>query len=141
MLTRILLIVFVAASATAQQNAVSDIQRVLDMQTDAWNRGDLTGFMQGYWNSPETTFFGGKDVVHGWQQTLDRYRANYQGSGKEMGKLSFTEQRIEILGPDAALATARWHLTFGSGDKKDGLTSLTLRRMKDGWKIVHDHSS
>jgi beta-aspartyl-peptidase (threonine type) len=118
-----------------------DLRKLLDDQTAAWNRGDLNAFMQGYWRSPEVTFFSGDTIVKGWESTLQRYRDRYQSSGKEMGKLSFTDENIEMLSPDAAMVTARWHLEMAGGKKLEGLTTLLCRRMPEGWRIVHDHSS
>ena len=117
------------------------LRQILDSHTAAWNRGDLTDFMQGYWHSPDVTFFSGDTIVKGWDSTLQRYRNKYQGAGKEMGKLSFTEENVQILGPDAALVTARWHLEMSDGKKLEGLTTLLCKRLREGWRIVHDHSS
>src|SRR5437879_12391855 len=55
------------------------IRAVLDAQVAAWNRGDLEGFMAGYWKSENLTFMSGGTVTHGWQATMDRYRKRYQG--------------------------------------------------------------
>ena len=126
--------------ALAAQTA-PDLRKLLDDQTAAWNRGDLTAFMQGYWHSPEVTFFSGDTIVKGWESTLQRYRDRYQSSGKEMGKLSFSDENIEMLGADAAMVTARWHLQMADGKRLEGLTTLLCRRMPEGWRIVHDHSS
>ena len=119
----------------------SGLRQILDDQTAAWNRGDLQAFMQGYWHSPEVTFFSGDTIIKGWDPTLTRYQDRYQSSGKQMGKLSFSDETIEMLGTDAALVTARWHLEMSDGKKLEGLTTLLCRRMKEGWRIVHDHSS
>jgi ketosteroid isomerase-like protein len=126
---------------TLAQNTDTGLRKILDDQTAAWNRGDLTGFMQGYWRSPEVTFFSGDTIIKGWEPTLQRYRDKYQSAGKEMGKLSFTEEKIQMLGPDAALVTARWHLAMTDGKKLEGLTTLLCKRLPEGWQIVHDHSS
>lgn len=119
----------------------SGLRQILDDQTAAWNRGDLQAFMQGYWHSPEVTFFSGDTIIKGWDATLARYQNRYQTSGKQMGKLSFSDEAIEMLGTDAAMVTARWHLEMPDGKKLEGLTTLLCRRMKEGWRIVHDHSS
>ena len=50
------------------------IRRVLTDQAAAWNRGDLDGFMAGYWRDPELTFFSEGTVTRGWDATLERYR-------------------------------------------------------------------
>ena len=62
---------------------------MLDTQVEAWNRGDLEGFMAGYWHSPELTFFSNGSETRGWQETLDRYKKRYQGEGHAMGQLDF----------------------------------------------------
>jgi len=123
------------------QSPQSEVRKVLDAQTEAWNRGDLESFMNGYWHSPDLTFYGNGSVTKGWQQTLDRYRKTYQSQGKEMGHLDFPEFDIQPLGADYALARGRWHLRFHDGKEATGMTSLTLRKFPDGWRIIHDHSS
>ncbi len=133
--------VLLIAIAYAQQSPREELQEMLNGQTAAWNRGDLAGFMRGYWRSPEVTFFSGDTIVRGWEPTLERYRKKYQGEGKQMGQLYFSDQNIEMLGPDAALFTARWHLAMPDSRKLEGLTTVLCKHMKDGWKIVHDHSS
>ena len=83
------------------------IRKVIEDQHAAWNRQDLEGFMAGYWNSAELTFFSGAQESKGWQAALDRYKKNYQGAGHEMGKLEFRNLRIEMWG-------RRRHLCAGS---------------------------
>jgi beta-aspartyl-peptidase (threonine type) len=120
-------------------SAQADPRSLLDAQVAAWNKKDLDGFMAGYWKSPALTFFGGKEVTKGWQATLDRYRKKYQSEGKEMGTLSFSDLEIQIFG-EAATATGRWHLTFSDGKTAEGLFTLILKKLPEGWRIVHDHS-
>lgn len=135
------LFVFVSLSLTLAAESSSELRKMLDDQTAAWNRGDLDSFMQGYWHSAEVTFFSGDTIVKGWEQTLQRYRDRYQSGGKEMGKLSFSDESIDMLSSNAAMVTARWHLQMSDGKKLEGLTTLLCKRTKDGWRIVHDHSS
>lgn len=117
------------------------VESVLRTQQDAWNRHDLESFMAGYWNSPGLTFFSGATERKGWQATLDRYRAAYASPGHEMGKLEFSELRIEMLGADAAFVRGSWHLTMPDGKTPHGLFTLVFRKFPEGWKIVHDHTS
>jgi len=119
----------------------SAVEQVLRTQQAAWNRHDLEGFMAGYWNSPELTFFSGAKESNGWQAAIDRYRATYSSPGHEMGKLEFSALRIEMLGPSAAFARGAWQLTMTDGKTPHGLFTLVFRRFPDGWKIVHDHTS
>lgn len=128
-----------AQGSTSEAN--SAIENVLHQQADAWNRHDLEAFMAGYWNSPDLIFFSGAQKTSGWQSTLERYRARYQGEGREMGKLEFSDLSIHQLAPDAAYVLGEFRLTMADGKTPHGLFTLIFRKFPDGWKIVHDHTS
>ena len=123
-----------------QKDPKKAIRAVLDAQVTAWNKGDLRGFMEGYWHSPDLSFFSGKDKTKGWQATLERYQKKYQTEGREMGKLSFSEIEIEILSADHALVKGRWQLVLKK-ETPGGLFTLIIKKMAPGWRIVHDHTS
>jgi beta-aspartyl-peptidase (threonine type) len=116
------------------------IQEVLDNQVTAWNKGDLKGFMSGYWKDSGLSFFSGKEKRLGWEDTYKRYRERYQTEGREMGKLSFSELQIEILGPGSAYVRGRWKLET-SKQPLGGLFTLIFKKLPEGWRIVHDHTS
>jgi beta-aspartyl-peptidase (threonine type) len=128
------------ALAGARQVAEREIQAVLDAQVTAWNKGDLEGFMSGYWNSPELSFFSAGQATKGWQPTLDGYRKRYQSAGREMGKLSFTDLQIERAGEEMAWVRGRWKLVT-SKETPGGLFTLIFKKLPEGWRIVHDHTS
>src|SRR5687767_10367893 len=95
------LIVFAAASVAAQSNsqmkAVSaEITKVMSDQSEAWNRGDIEGFMKGYWRSDKLIFVSGTNVTRGWQPTLDRYKKSYD-TREKMGSLKFSDLEFMIL--------------------------------------------
>src|SRR6266478_3525261 len=117
------------------------IRKVIEDQQAAWNRQDLEGFMAGYWNSAELTFFSGAHESKGWQAALDRYKKSYQGAGHEMGKLEFANLRIEMLGSDSGFVRGEFHLTMSDGKTQHGLFTLIVRKFADGWKIMDGHSS
>jgi ketosteroid isomerase-like protein len=117
-----------------------EIRTVLEEQDVAWNRGDLDGFMKGYWNSPDLSFYSAANKTRGWQATLERYQKKYKSEGKEMGKLTFSELDIELLGPTSAVVRGRWHLKM-SKEEPHGLFTLIFKRFPEGWRIVHDHTS
>ncbi len=138
------LIVLVSCGVSAWGSPVApeeEIRQVIMKQQDAWNRGDLEVFMAGYWNSPELTFFSGARESKGWQAALDRYKKSYQSAGHEMGKLEFSNLRIETLGPEAAFVRGEFHLTMSDGKTPHGFFTLIFRRFPEGWKIVHDQSA
>ena len=118
---------------------IAAVGAVLDAQRDAWNRGDLEGYMAGYARSPDTVFVSGDNVMRGWQRVLDRYKKSYN-SREKMGTLTFSDLEITPIGKDVAVVLGRWHLQRAN-DEPHGRFTLILRRAKQGWKIVHDHTS
>lgn len=120
-------------------NAIALIRSVLQAQQEAWNRGDIDAFMNGYARSKSTTFVSEDIVRRGWETVRDRYRKKYPDSAK-MGSLTFSDLEITSLGSDAALALGRWRLKRAQ-DQPHGRFTLVFRRLPEGWRIVHDHTS
>ena len=135
----ILVATFVRAAPEQLPNSVTEIQSVLRGQQDAWNRGDIDGFMKGYARSPSTVFVADDEVSRGWETVRERYRQKYSNQTK-MGTLAFSDIEITLLSADAAVALGRWHLTRAT-DEPHGRFTLIFRRLPEGWRIVHDHTS
>jgi ketosteroid isomerase-like protein len=124
---------------TKAERDAKAIRAVLDAQVAAWNHGDIEGFMDGYERSEKTVFVGGDNVTRGWLTVLDRYKKNYD-TREKMGTLTFSDLEITPVGNDGALVLMRWHLQRLK-DEPHGRSTLIMRRTKQGWRIVHDHSS
>lgn len=146
--TAILLVIIIPVFGYTQNTArtnqraakiVAAVRAVLDAQREAWNRGDVEGYMDGYERSKETVFVSGDNVTRGWQTVLDRYKKNYN-SREKMGELTFSDLEITPVGNDAAIVLGRWHLQRAK-DEPHGRFTLILRRTRQGWKIIHDHTS
>src|SRR5687768_15852056 len=97
-----ILLVMAAVSLSQSSTAETAIRKVMDDQALAWNRGDVEGFMQGYWRSEKLVFVSGGKATRGWQQTLDNYKKNYDSRAK-MGTLAFSDLEITVLSKDAAV--------------------------------------
>ena len=135
----ILTAAFVCAKPEQSPNSVAEIQSVLTAQQDAWNRGDIDAFMNGYSRSPSTVFVSEDEVRRGWETVRDRYRVKYSNRAK-MGTLSFSEIEVTMLSPDAAVVLGRWKLKR-ENDEPHGRFTLIFKRLPEGWRIVHDHTS
>jgi ketosteroid isomerase-like protein len=136
-----LAVFFLCAAIFAQSNDEKSklaIRKVMDEQAAAWNRGDLEGFMRGYWNSPEMTFVSGGKITKGWQPTLDNYKKSY-GSKAKMGTLAFSDLEITVLSKESAVVLGKWALAREK-DNPHGLFTLTFRKFRDGWRIILDHT-
>ncbi len=137
------LTLFASISSLASDNrdakAGADIRKVMNEQTAAWNRGDIEGFMQGYWKSENLVFVSSDNVTKGWQPTLDRYQKNYD-SREKMGTLTFSGLTINVLNKEWAIVLGSWSLARAK-DTPHGKFTLIFRKFKDGRRVVHDHTS
>lgn len=136
-----IIILSIAASAQSDRQKLkieSDIRTLMNEQVAAWNSGDIEGFMGGYWNSDKLVFVS-NNITRGWQPTLDRYKKGYDTRAK-MGTLSFSDLEITVLSKDAAVVLGSWELKRHNDNPK-GKFTLIFRKFKDGWRIVHDHTS
>src|SRR4026208_821293 len=85
--TALLLALSAACSPGDRPGPAADkgVRAVWTTQVEAWNRGDLEGFMAGYWKSPDLVFFSNGTETRGWQPTPDRYRARSPAQGQPTG--------------------------------------------------------
>ncbi len=124
----------------AQKNSTSQqIIQILKTQDEAWNRGDIEGFMQTYWQNDSLMFIGKSGVTYGWQNTLNNYKKSYPDTSS-MGKLDFTLIDIKPLSKEYYHVVGKWHLKRTKGDIQGHFT-LLLKKIKNKWVIIADHSS
>lgn len=128
-------------NSDVQSGSVEDqIRAMMQVRTEAWNRGDLEGYMGSYMDSPSSTlnFFG--ETKKGWRDIFDFLRKHYQLSGDQtMGTLAINSLHVDPVGSDAALVIGNWILKKPT-DVTTGRMSLVLRKSKGTWKIIHDHT-
>ena len=129
-----------------------EIRDVLDAQVQAWNAGDIDGFMSHYWKSDQLTFVSthkeddpatgtARDVsktTRGWQATLNRYRRRYP-TPEAMGRLTFTHLKIARTDDEAMDLSGRFHLSRQAGPLS-GRFFLKMRRINGKWVITRDHT-
>lgn len=124
-------------SAKAQEKQA--ILKLMQTQTQDWNRGDIPAFMNGYWKSDSLMFVGSKGPTYGWQQTLERYQKAYPDK-TAMGQLTFKIIKVELLGKNDAFVFGGWRLQREK-DAPGGYFTLWFRKINGQWKIVVDHTS
>lgn len=129
---------FATGVAEAKDDPKKEIRQVLDAQVQAWNMGDIDGFMKGYWNSDTTIFTSNGRITRGWNAMLARYKKTY-GDGK-MGLLTFSDLEIDLLSRDVAMVLGHWELRRGN-ENNGGVFTLLFRKVKQGWRIAVDHTS
>lgn len=128
-----------AQATSRDEKTKNEIRAVMDAQAAAWNQGSIDGFMRGYWKSENLVFVSGDSVRRGWQGVTDNYKKSYN-TRERMGVLTFSDLEITILSKDSAVVLGRWKVQHEPKDSQ-GRFTLIFRKFKDGWKIVHDHTS
>ena len=129
----------ISAAPAESETAVAEIRAVLQTQQDAWNRGDIDAFMNGYARSASTAFVSEDSITRGWETVRDRYKQKYSNPA-EMGKLTFSDLEVTVLSADAAVVLGHWELQR-TNDRPHGRFTLIFKRLPEGWRIVQDHTS
>ena len=127
-------------SAFAQVDKdVLAIRKLLILQVAEWNKGNIDGYMKGYWESDSLLFIGSKGPRYGYEATLKRYKEAYPDAD-HMGKLTSTITSMQKLCEEYYFIVGKWALKRNAGDV-DGSYTLLLRKIKGKWVIICDHSS
>ena len=134
-----LLMLVISVLGHAQDKDEAAIRKLLAEQTKAWNKGDIEGFMLGYWKSDSMMFIGKSGVNWGWQKTLENYKKGYPDT-TAMGKLVFDIIQVKKLSNEYYYVVGKWMLKRTIGDLS-GHYDLLLRKIKGRWYIIADHSS
>jgi len=107
---------------------------------EAWNRGDLEGFLSDYAPDSSTTFIANGHLRRGIAFIRSTYAPRF-APGVSRDSLHFEELDARPLGDALALVTARFVLSRNGSTTASGPFTLVMERRPDGWKILHDHSS
>ena len=134
------LFLFISLSTSAQTEAEDRkaILAVLKMQQDAWNKGDLEGFMQGYIKSDSLKFYGSRGLTNGWQNTLDNYKKGYP-TKEHTGNLTFTIDALTKIEEGSYYMMGQFHLVRDAGNA-NGVFLIIFRKIEGEWKVIADLS-
>ena len=128
-------------SIKAQSNKDADaIMQVLNIQTSAWNQGNIDQFMVGYWQSDSLMFIGKSGLSYSYHTALNNYKKSYPDLAA-MGKLKFDILKIKPLGKKHCFVVGKWHLTRPEKGDVGGQFSLVFEKIKRKWVIIADHTS
>ena len=56
-----------------------------------------------------------------------------------MGELNFSDIAVKPLGKDYAFVIGKWKLTREK-DAPNGNFTLVFKKLKEGWRIISDHT-
>ncbi len=136
--------ILAAACATTAPPSARDltpvIQTMLDSSAVAWNAGNLDGFMFTYAHDSATAFMTPGGPVYGYDAIRARYAPRFEPGGVR-DSLTFTDLVVRPLDADYAIATARYVLSRGDSVTATGPFTVVLRRQREGWRMIHDHTT
>ena len=117
-----------------------EIKALLDQSAGAWNAGNLDGFLITYARDSSTTFLTVNGLTRGYDAIRGRYAARFE-PGATRDSLRFAEVEVRALTPDWALVTARYVLERGDSVTATGPFTVVMQRRREGWRMIHDHTS
>lgn len=135
----IALFLLLSIQAPAQHSEETAIRKVLNSQAEAWNSGDIDGFMQGYWENDSLMFIGKSGITYGWTNTLNNYKKGYPDTAS-MGKLTLNLLSVKKLSKKYYHVVGKWFLKRSIGDV-GGHYNLLFKKINGQWVIISDHSS
>ena len=116
-----------------------EIRELLEKLRLDWNKGDITVYMQGYWKSDSLLFVGRSGPDYGWQKTLEGLQKRYPDKAA-MGYLTFDIKKIKMIDKKHAYVLGAMNFKTEKDDPK-GYFTLIVKKFRDGWKVIVDHSS
>lgn len=131
--------ILIAVTSMAQTKDEQIIRKMLADQISFWNKGDIPGFMQGYWDNDSLVFIGKNGPTYGYNNTLKNYQKNYHNKDY-MGVLNFDILSVQSIEKDHYFVIGKFMLQRKVGDASGHFT-LIFKRINGIWKIVSDHSS
>jgi len=136
-MTRSLLLLSLAACTSgAAPSDEEAIRQVMARQEEAWDQGDILGFMEGY--ADTICFIGSSGRRCGKEAVTAHYLRSYPDRAA-MGDLAFTDLEVVPAGTHHAWVTGRWSLYRTTDTLGGGFSLLWVNDTKD-WRIVRDHT-
>ena len=134
-----LTLLLLCATSFGQNKDEQAIRHVLNTQAQQWNKGNIDGYMRGYWHSDSLIFIGKNGPEYGYDNTLKRYKKAYPDAA-HMGQLTLTIKSMKRLSPEYYFVIGGWALQRSAGNVSGNFT-LLFRKVSGQWVIITDHSS
>jgi len=127
------------ACQNESENVPEIINGIMHEEAEAWNKGDVEGFMKGYWQNDSLAFIGSRGLTFGYENVLNNYKKSYP-SKAEMGTLHLNNELFRSLSHNSYWVAGQWKL-YRETDTVGGYYTLVWRKIDGNWVIISDHSS
>ena len=136
---KVLMLLLIACASVAHSDESESVKDVFRAGSEAWNRGDVDGYLDTYATEGPVRWVSGARMVSGRNAIANAFRSRFP-SPEAMGVLTTKNLQVEILTASDALVFGEWHQQLGAA-MSSGVFTVHLRRFAGGWAIVSDHSS
>lgn len=116
------------------------IESMLARSVEAWNAGDLDGFMASFAEGASTSFMTPDGPVYGRTAIRDGYESAF-GPGARRDSLRLEDIEVRLLPPLVGVVTLRYALERDGATTATGWSTVVVRRVGEGWRIIHDHTN
>ncbi len=139
-------------SADSRSVASSEISTCFQTWTNAWNEGNIVGYLDGYADSPLTRYVSGKKVINGKDNIIKMFEE--RGA---RGNLSLVHFESDCISEHDAICFGQYKLVecavkeddrgrikdvnTGEEHMYEGCFTVHVRKLQNTWKIISDHSS
>ncbi|MGD8496470.1 MAG: nuclear transport factor 2 family protein [Gemmatimonadales bacterium] len=120
------------------ENVESSVETMLARMAEAWNAGDLDAVMAFYADGSTPALVTPEGPVYGRAQIRAVYAPAFEGSAHR-DRIRFEDVDVRTLPPLVGIVTGRRVSVSGTGEPGVGWFTIVVRRVGDGWRIVHDH--
>jgi len=125
------------AAAAAAAAFTQEIKDVFSIWTQAWNDGDLEGYLKAYAESEQTRYCSGSKVVRGKAAIANLYRQ--RGAS---GQLTVVEFEAQAVGALDGIVFGQFELvTDDDGATYTGAFTVHVQKINGAWRIMSDHSA
>jgi Protein of unknown function (DUF3225) len=126
--------------ASAQVRMACEVAEVEYAQLNAWNKHDLAGYLQWYWNNPELISLSNGDEIVGYPDLANQMRSAFGTNPTSMGQTRMDRLRIKMVGNDTAIMVASY--VTKTSKHVDAIEDTTVvRHFSEGWRIVFESAT
>lgn len=137
----VLLTTIIAFACTGNKEINKTQPSIIELMNQSakdWNEGNLDAFMALYDTASTFMLPNGPVGISGMKEN---YQKSFFNGKMPKQNLRYEEMVVRPLGKNYALLTGKFVLFGNDLKERSGRYSLVFVQRKEGWKILHDHSS
>jgi hypothetical protein len=134
----LLILVFTSATVFAQTKGQKEILKVMRLEEEYWNRGDIEAYVSLYDPSDSTRMLLSNRMIYGKDSILAFYKKYWPK--ERMGQLTLEADGIEKLSRKYYYVSGFFHVKLAE-KTVNGRFSGLMKKVKGKWYLYTDHSS